>query len=118
MAKGQKTVIQELEMMAVLAAMKVWQMLIQACRVVLFTDSEAVRGAFLKSWSANDDSDKMINMIFQAEGDFDIPVWIERVPSKSNPSDILSRETVVDFEGAEKAEVDPWEMWSLLTEVV
>ena len=50
MAKGQKTVIQELEMMAVLAALRVWQKLIQACRVVLFTDSEAVRGAFLKSW--------------------------------------------------------------------
>ena len=46
MAKGQKTIIQELEMMAVLAAMKVWKELIKACRVVLFTDSEAVRGAF------------------------------------------------------------------------
>ena len=67
MAKGQKTVIQELEMMAVLAAMRVWQKLIKAFRVVLFTDSEAVRGAFLKSWSANDDSDKMINIIFQVE---------------------------------------------------
>ena len=118
MAKEQKTVIQELEMMAALAAMRVWQKLIKACRVVLFTDSEAVRGAFLKSWSANDDSDKMINIIFQVEGDFDVPVWIERVPSQSNPSDIFSRETVVEFEGAEKAEVDPWEMWSLLTEVV
>ena len=116
MATGQKTVIQELEMMAVLSAMKAWQKLIKACRVVWFTDSEAVRGAFLKSWSANDDSDNMINIIFQVESDFDLPVWIERVPSQSNPSDILSRETVVEFEGAEEAEVDLWEMWSLLTE--
>ena len=115
-AKGQKTVIQELEMMAVLSAMKVWKKLIKACRVVLFTDSEAVRGAFLKSWSANGDSDKMINIIFQVESAFDVPVWIERVPSQSNPADILSRETVVEFEGAEKADVDPREMWSLLTE--
>ena len=44
-------------------------------------------------------------------------VWIERVPSQSNPSDILSRETIVEFGGAEKAEVDPWEMWSLLTKL-
>ena len=115
MAKGQKTVIQELEMMAVLAAMKVWKDLIKACRVVLFTDSEAVRGAFLKSWSANDDSDKLISIIFQVESDFDVPVCIERVPSQSNPSDILSRETVVEFRGAERTKVDPWEMWSLLT---
>ena len=115
MAKGQKTVIQELEMMAVLAAMKVWKKLIKACRVVMFTDSEAVRGAFLKSWSANDDSDNMIDIIFQVESGFDVPVWIERVPSQSNPADILSMETVVEFEGAEKAEVDAGEMWSLLT---
>ena len=65
MATGQKTVIKELEMMAVLAAVKVWRELISSCRVVLFTDSEAVRGAFLKSWSANEDSDRMINIIFQ-----------------------------------------------------
>ena len=76
MAKGQKTVIQELEMMAVLAAMKVWKKLIKACRVVMFTDSEAVRGAFLKSWSANDDSDKMIDIIFQVESEFDVPVRV------------------------------------------
>ena len=67
MYKGQKTVILELEMMAVLAAMKVWKELIKTCRVVLFTDSEAVRGAFLKSWSGNDDSDRMISVIFQVE---------------------------------------------------
>ena len=116
MSKGQKTVIQELEMMAVLAAARGWKEMIKTCRVVLFTDSEAVRGAFLKSWSANDDSDKLISLIFQVEIDFDVPVWIERVPSQSNPSDILSRETVAEFKGAKKTEVDPMEMWSLLTE--
>ena len=42
MVKGQKTVIQELEMMAVLAAIKVWKKLIKSRRVVLFTYSEAV----------------------------------------------------------------------------
>ena len=110
MSKGQKTIIQELEMMAVLAAMKVWKELIKTCRVVLFTDSEAVRGAFLKSWSANDDSNKMIRVIFQVESAFNVPVWI------GNPSDVLSRETVAEFTGAEKTEVDPREIWSLLTE--
>ena len=113
MAKGQKTVIQELEMMAVLAAMGVWRKWIKACRVVLFTDGEAVRGCLPQELVS-----KRRQIIFQVEGDFDTPVWIERVPSQSNPSDILSRETVMEFEGAEKADVDPWEVWSLLTEVV
>ena len=117
-AKGQRTVIQELEMMAVLAAVRVWRKLIKSCRVVLFTDGEAMRGAFLKSWSANEDSDKMINIIFQVEEEFDLPVWMERVPGQSNASDVLSRETVTKFGEAEKVEVDPWEMWCLLAEVV
>ena len=109
MAEGQKTVIQELEMMmAVLAAMKVWKKLIKGCRVVMFTDSEAVRGAFLKSWSANDDSDKMIDIIFQVESEFDVPV-------REILLAFCQTETVAEFEGAEKAEVDTGEMWRLLS---
>ena len=105
--------------MAVLAAVRVWRKLIKSCRVVLFTDSEAVRGAFLKCWSANKDSDKIINIIFQVEEESDLPVWIESVPSQSNPADVLSRarEIVTKFGEAEKVEVDPWEMWCLLADL-
>ena len=39
-------------MMAVLGALKSWQDEVGRHRVVLFTDSEAVWGSFLKSWSA------------------------------------------------------------------
>ena len=70
MSKGQKTVIQELEMMAVLAAVKSWRGFLKSRRVVLFTDSESVRGSFLKTWSANDDSDDMISVIFEVEEEF------------------------------------------------
>ena len=31
--------------------------------MVLFTDSKAVRGSFLKSWSANEDSDRLMDVI-------------------------------------------------------
>lgn len=60
-------------MVAVLASVRVWQSLVKACRVVLFTDSEVVRGVFLKSWSANNDSDKMMEVICRGEEKFDIP---------------------------------------------
>lgn len=93
--------------MAVLASVKVWQSLIKSCRVVLFTDSEAVRGAFLKSWSANNDSDKMVDVIFQVEETSDVPLWIERVPSQSNLADLLlPREVVTNFGEAKRVEVD------------
>ena len=114
MAKGQKTVIQELEMMAVLAAVKSWHSFLKSRKVVLFTDSESVRGSFLKTWSANDNSDDMISVIFEVEEGFDIPLWIERVPSQSNPSDVLSREVVAVFEGAERVRVNPREIWKSL----
>ena len=114
MSKGQKTVIQELEMMAVLAAVKSWHSFLKSRKVVLFTDSESVRGSFLKTWSANDNSDDMISVIFEVEEGFDIPLWIERVPSQSNPSDVLSREVVSVFEGAERVRVNPREIWKSL----
>ena len=49
-------------MMAVLAAVKSWRSFLKSRRVVLFTDSESVRGSFLKTWSANEDSDDMISV--------------------------------------------------------
>ena len=110
--RGQRTIIQELEMLAVLCAFRCWQKESAIHRVVLFTDSESVRGAFLKNWSANSDSDKLLESIFQIESTFNLPVWIERVPSQSNPADLLSREVITEFGDATKIEVDPWETWN------
>ena len=81
-SKGQRTIIQELEMMAVLGALKSWEVDLSRRRVLLFTDSEAVRRSFLKSGSANEDSDRLMDLIFDIESRIEIPVWIERVPSQ------------------------------------
>ena len=113
-SKGQRTIIQELEMMAVLGALRSWEDDLSRHRVVLFTDSEAVRGSFLRSWSANEDSDCLMDVIFDIEARFEIPVWIKRVPSQSSPCDILSRVVVTVLGDAKQVEVDPWEMWSLV----
>ncbi len=63
-------------MMAVLEAFRSWQEEIGQRHVVLFTHSEAVRGSFLKSWSANEDSDRLMDVSFDIEAGFDLPVWI------------------------------------------
>ena len=115
-SRGQRTIIQELEMLAVLCAFKCWQERATVHRIVLFTDSESVRGAFLKSWSANTDSDRLLNSIFEIESLFSLPVWIERVPSQRNPADILSRDVVTKLGSATKVEADPWEMWNTSAE--
>ena len=114
--KGQRPIIQELEMLAVLRAFKCWQEKAPIHSIVLFIDSESVRGAFLKSWSANTDGDKLLNSIFEIESLFSLPVWIERVPSQSNPADLLPREVVSTFGSATKVEIDPWKMWNMSAE--
>ena len=45
----QKNMIQELEMLALLIAAVLWLPVAEGRRVVIFSDSEAVRGSFLKS---------------------------------------------------------------------
>ena len=95
--------------MAARGALNSWQEMICQHRVVLFTDSPAVRGSFLKSWSANEDSDRLMDVIFDT-------VWIERAPRQNNPADVFVREIVTAFGSAKKVEVDPWEMWCLVAE--
>ena len=55
-----------------------------------------------------------MDVIFDIEARFEIPVWIERVTGQSNPADILSRELITVLGDAKRVEVDPWEMWSLV----
>ncbi len=105
-SKGQRTIIQELEMMVVLGAPKSWE--------VDPSRHPVVRGAFLKSWSANEDSDCLKDVIFDIESRIEILVWIERAPSQSNPADIRSMELVMVLGDAKRAEVDPWETWGLV----
>jgi hypothetical protein len=42
--------------------------------------------------------------------------WIERVPSQSNPADVLSRELVLHHLGLSRAEVDLETMWQQCTD--
>ena len=51
LAEDQKTVIQELEALALLMAVVTFKEWLSERRAVTFTDSESVRRAFLKSWS-------------------------------------------------------------------
>ena len=55
-----------------------------------------------------------MDVIFDIEARFEIPVWIERVPGQSNLADILSRELITVLGDTKRVEVDPWEMWSLV----
>jgi ribonuclease HI len=109
---GQVTVIQELEMLALLVAVCLWCPEFKNYRVVAFTDSESVRGAFLKTWSNNLQNSHLLAHVFQVEEECLCQIWLERVPSQSNPSDHLSREKVRKWMGLVNQQVDYKELWN------
>ena len=102
---GQVTIIQELEMLALLAAVETWRHMLSGFRVVAFTDSEAVRGSFLKTWTHNRPNHNILARIFELEESHNFPLWLERVPSQSNPADSLSRENL------KCTRVEPTDLW-------
>ena len=107
---GAKTVIQELETLAILVGVSLWGDLLRGRRAVVFTDSESVRGGLLKSWTKNDKSDLLLEEVFRLEESLDSAMWFERVPSQSNPSDFLSRQIVREWMGVRCESMD-FEKW-------
>ena len=112
MSTDQQTMIQELEMLALLIAASMWCPHHEGRRIVAFTDSESVRGSFLKTWSGNDPSSKILRNIFLLEETHSCHIWLERVPSQSNPADSLSRSQVAHWAGHERTRVDVTKLWN------
>ena len=112
MGPDQQTMIQELEMLALLVAIDLWFPSQHGHKIVAFTDSESVRGSFLKSWSLNDPCNKLLRRIFVLEEKHSCQVWLERVPSQSNPADELSRSQVAQFSGLHRNRVDTERVWN------
>lgn len=108
----QKNVIQEMEMLALYIGLSIWCPTWNSFRVVGFTDSEAVRHSFLKTWSKNDPCSDVLKCIFELEENSLCPVWLERVPSQSNPVDFLSRGRVTNWRGLTATQVDVHEVWN------
>eukprot|EP00435_Cladocopium_sp_Y103_P073576 s203_g44.t1 len=111
MQDGQETAIQELEALSLLAAAVSFKSLLAGVKTVIFSDSESVRGAFLKSWSQNRTCDKILFAVFEIEENSRAQMWIERVPSQSNPSDYLSRLEVEAFLGLKRSKCDLKQLW-------
>lgn len=102
MSDDQETAIQELEALAVLAAVTVFSSLLTNRKTVVFTDSDSVRGSFLKSWSHNFKCSGILLALFEKEEHLQAQLWIERVPSQSNPADHLSTSEVTEFLNLER----------------
>ena len=112
MSFDQETAIQELEALAVLAVVITFRPSLTNRKAVVFTDSESVRGSFLKSWSQNLKCSKILLAILEEEERLQAQLWVERVPSQSNPADHLSRLEVTEFSTLKRTRCDAQELWS------
>lgn len=110
----QKTVIQELEALALLIDVVTLKEWLSERRAVAFTDSESAKGAFLKSWSQNQNCSKILLAVFELEEDLQAQLWVERVPCQRNPADYLSREEVQEFAQIGQMRCDTHKVWDEL----
>ena len=62
-----RTAIEELEALAVLIAALTFRNYLEGYCAVIFSDNEAVRGAFLKSWSQNQGCSSILPKPFEME---------------------------------------------------
>ncbi len=102
MAEEQKQFIGELETLAVLAAIHLWESYLVAKHVVFFIDNEASRFCILKGYSKNDAISKMVHSLASHEESVGCFTWFARVPSEANIAHAPSRDVSHDSLPASK----------------
>ena len=110
-AADESVVIQELEALAILVGLSKWRDRLVGTKVILFTDSEAIKGALLRCKSNNPFCDRVVAEILEVEECLGSHFWVERVPSQSNPSDKMSREVTDVFFGIQREHFDLERWW-------
>ena len=91
MKPDQQTPIMELEALAIYVGISLFKDLINDARLVVFSDNQSVQTSVVRCKSNNQSVDLIIRGICSMEERLNATCWIERVPSFSNPADVLSR---------------------------
>ena len=97
---GQKTIIGELEALAMLAGARTWLEGLASSLVVIFCDNDGALASMIKVGSHNPFVFAVACLLAECETASNHRFWFERVPSVSNPSDGPSRQ---HFEGLDPA---------------
>ena len=91
-APEKKTIIFEAELIAYVAAIVLWRDRVTNRSLVAFIDNNSVRDVCISGKARNQTGRKLVSLLLAVEDMAGLNVWISRVPSPSNPSDVLSRE--------------------------
>ena len=100
-----KQIIFEAETLAALLALSLWAPLLVAFKSFFFVDNEGAKFSLLRSISDNVVVDFFAGCFAEIEMEFDLLLWLCRVPSKSNVADEPSRNLPVKIPLAKNSDV-------------
>ena len=86
-----KSQIAMIELFATVVALQTFKPWISGSWSLLFVDSEPVQGALVKGYSAREDLCELVGVFWQLALEIHINLYIDRVPTDSNPADPPSR---------------------------
>ena len=111
MKEDQKTVIFELEGLAIVTALDRFSDEAKGRRLVVFTNNQSVQSSFIKCKPKNSNMDLLIRKMCISEVKLGIIAWIERAPRQSNPADELSWAVTDSYKGCAVTRVDLMSIW-------
>ena len=118
MRPDQETPIMELEALAIYVGVSLFENLVNDARLVVFTDNQSAQASVVKCKSNNHNVDLIIRGICSLEEKLNTVCWIERVPSYSNPADVLSREEILAYKGVNRSRMDLLQAWERCREEI
>ena len=93
-----KTIIFELELLAVCCAFKVWSQVFRSSPLVVYVDNNSARDVAISGSGRSESAKTLLNALLCVEQSEGILPWYQRIPSPSNIADLPSRERCEEIE--------------------
>ena len=91
-ANGDKhKVIHQAEVLPAVVALRTWGPRLRGRRLIIFVDNGAAKAALVKGSTTSSASAELVTEFWSLAAAESVWVWVDRVPTKSNPADAPSR---------------------------
>ena len=91
---GKQKVIHQAELLPALLSLCTWAARMRGRRIILFVDNDGARGSLIKGSSTSLPSAQIVGQFWSEAAASEMYIWVDRVPSASNPADGPSRHEV------------------------
>ena len=113
-----KTMIFNLELFAILCAVRCWKQCVSNSAVVIYMDNDAVRDCLISCRSPSSNSQPISDLYLKIEFEAPVNAWMSKIPTNSNIGDDLSRDEcqLVTSLGCSTTDVDVDSVWNDMQE--